>query len=79
MLSWFGVSKSCNITPFLHLKPLDSNFSSGIHIMFHLWAPVVTIDVVLNIVIIEMTFVIHISKNVAGDDLVEVSGAVTKI
>jgi len=47
--------------------------------MFHLWASVITIGVILYVVIIKMTIVIHVLRDVARDNLIEVSGAVTKI
>ena len=47
--------------------------------MFSLRAPIITIGVVLNVVIIEMTVVVHVSRDVARDNLVEVSGVVTEI
>ena len=47
--------------------------------MFGLGAPVITVGVILDIVIVEMTVIICIMRNVAGDDPVEVSGVVTKV
>ena len=47
--------------------------------MFGFGAPVITINVILDIVIVEVTIIICITSDVAGDDLVEVSGAVTRI
>jgi len=47
--------------------------------MFSLRAPVVTISVILNVVIVKVTVVIYIMRDVTMDNLVEVSDAVTKI
>ena len=47
--------------------------------MFGLGAPVVTVAVILDIVIVEVTVVICVMRNVAGDDPVEISGAVTEV
>jgi len=47
--------------------------------MFGLMAPVITVDVVLDIVIVKVTIIICIMRNVARDNPVEVPGAVTKI
>ena len=47
--------------------------------MFSFRAPVITIGVILDIVIIEVTVVICIMRDVAGDDPVEVSDVVTGI
>ena len=51
------------------MKPLDSNFR----------APAITIGVILDVVIIKVTVVICITRDVTGDDPVEVSGVVTRI
>jgi len=47
--------------------------------MFGLRAPVITVGVILDIVIVEVTIIICIIRDVTGDDPVEVSGVVTKI
>ena len=47
--------------------------------MFSFRAPVVTIGVILDVVIIEVTVIICIMRDVAGDDPVEVLSAVTRI
>ena len=47
--------------------------------MFGFGAPVITIGVILNIVIIEVTVIICILRDVARDDPVEVSGVVARI
>ena len=47
--------------------------------MFGLEAPVITVGVVLDVVIVKVTIVVCIIRDVAGDDLVEVSDAVTEI
>ena len=47
--------------------------------MFSFGAPVVTVGVIFIVVIIEMTVIICIIRDVTGDDLVEVSGVVTEI
>jgi len=47
--------------------------------MFGLRAPVVTVGVVLDVAIVKMTIVVCVSGDVARDNLVEVSGAVTEI
>ena len=47
--------------------------------MFGLGALVVTVGVVLNVVIVKVTVIICIMRDVAGDDPVEVLGVVTKI
>jgi len=47
--------------------------------MFGLRAPVITISVILDIVIIEVTIVICITRDVTRDNLIELSGVVAKI
>ena len=47
--------------------------------MFSFGAPVITISVILDVVIVKVTVIICVTRNVAGDNLVEVSGAVTGI
>ena len=47
--------------------------------MFSFGAPVVTISIILDVVIVEVTVIICIARDVAGDDLVEVLGAVAGI
>jgi len=47
--------------------------------VFSFGAPVITIGVILDIVIIEVTIVVCIMRDVAREDPVEVSGAVTRI
>jgi len=47
--------------------------------VFGFGAPVITIGVVLNIVIVEATIVICITRDVARDDPIKVSGVVTRI
>ena len=47
--------------------------------MFGFRAPVITIGVILNVVIAEVTVIICITRDVARDDLVEVSDVVTRI
>jgi len=47
--------------------------------MFSLRAPVITVGVVLDIAIVKVTVIICVSRDVARDNLVEVSGVVTKI
>ena len=47
--------------------------------MFSFRAPVVTIGVVLDVVIVEVTVIICIMRDVTRDDLVEVLGVVTRI
>ena len=47
--------------------------------MFGLGAPVITVGVILDVVIVKVTIVICIMRNVAGDDPVEVLGVVTRI
>jgi len=47
--------------------------------VFGFRALVITIGVVLDVVIVKVTVVICITWDVAGDNLVEISGAVTGI
>jgi len=47
--------------------------------MFSLRAPVITVGVILDIVIVKVTVITCVSRDVARDNLVEVLGAVTKI
>ena len=47
--------------------------------MFSFRAPVITIGVILDVVIVKVTIVICITRDVARDNPVEVSGAVTRI
>ena len=47
--------------------------------MFGFGAPVITVGVVLDVVIIEVTIIVCITRDVAGDNLVEVLGVVTRI
>ena len=47
--------------------------------MFGFRAPVVTISVIFDIVIVEVTVIIHVMRDITGDDLVKVLGAVTGI
>jgi len=47
--------------------------------MFGLRAPVITVGVILDIVIIKMTVIVSITRDVTRDDLVEVSDVFTKI
>ena len=47
--------------------------------MFSFGAPIVTISVILDVVIVEVTVIIRVMRDVAGDDPVEVSGVVTRI
>jgi len=47
--------------------------------VFGFGAPVITISVIFNIVIIEVTVIIRVTRDITGDDLVKVSGAVTRI
>jgi len=47
--------------------------------VFSFRAPVITIGVVLDIVIVEVTIIIYIMRDITRDDLVEVSGVVTRI
>jgi len=47
--------------------------------MFSLGAPVITVGVILNVVIVKVTIVVYITRDVARDDSVEVSGEVTEI
>jgi len=61
------------------LKPLDSTSSSGIHVIFSLRAPVITVSVILDIVIVEVTVIICIMRDVTRDDLVEVSGMIAEV
>ena len=44
-----------------------------------LFSRVVTVGVILNVVIIKLTIVICIMRDVTGDDLIEVLGVVTGI
>jgi len=46
--------------------------------MFSLGAPVITVGVILNIVIVKVTIVVCVIKDVTRDNLVEVSGVVTE-
>jgi len=47
--------------------------------VFGFRAPVVTISVIFDIVIVEVTVIICVMRDITGDDLVKVSGAVTRI
>jgi len=47
--------------------------------VFGFGAPVITISVILNVVIVKVTVIICVMRDVTGDDPVEVSGAVTGI
>jgi len=47
--------------------------------MFGLRAPVITVGVILDIVIVQVTVIICITRDVTRDNLIEVSGAVAKI
>jgi len=47
--------------------------------MLGLWAPVITIGVVLDVVVIKVTIIIYILGDITRENLVEVSDAVTKI
>jgi len=47
--------------------------------MFGLRAPVITVGVVLDIVIVKVTVIICITRDVTRDNLIEVSGVVAKI
>jgi len=47
--------------------------------MFGFGAPVVTVGVVLDAVIVKMTVIVRVMRDITGDNLVEVSGAVTEI
>ena len=47
--------------------------------MFGFRAPVITISVVFDIVIVEVTIIIRIMRDITRDDLVEVSGVVTRM
>ena len=47
--------------------------------MFGLRAPLITITVIFNVVIVEVTVVICITRDVTRDNLVEVSGVVAEI
>ena len=47
--------------------------------MFGLRAPVITVSVILDIVIIKVTVIVCITMNVTGDDLVEASGTIAEV
>jgi len=47
--------------------------------MFGLRAPVITVGVILDVVIVKVTVIICITRDVTGYDLIEVLGVVTKI
>ena len=47
--------------------------------MFSFRAPVVTVGVILDVVVVKVTVIICIMRDVAGYDSVEVSGVVTRI
>jgi len=47
--------------------------------MFGFRALVVTISVILNVVIVEVTVVICVTRDVTRDNLIEISGMVAKI
>jgi len=47
--------------------------------VFSLRALVIIISVILDIVIVEVTVIVCVTRDVARDNLIEVSGAVTKI
>jgi len=47
--------------------------------MFSFRAPVVTISVILDVVIVEVTAVICVMRDVTRENLIEISGAVAKI
>jgi len=47
--------------------------------MFGLRAPVITISVILDVIIIKVIIVVCIIRDVARDNLIEVSGAVAEI
>jgi len=47
--------------------------------MFGLRAPVITISIILDIVIVKVTVIVCVMRNVVRDNLIEVSGAVAEI
>jgi len=53
-------------------------FSSGVHVMLCFWAVVVTIGVIFDVVVVEVSIIIGVMGDVTGDDLV-VGEAVTEV
>jgi len=45
-------------------------FSSGVHVMLCFWAVVVTIGVIFDVVIVEVSIIIGVMGDVTGDDSV---------
>ena len=47
--------------------------------MFRFWAIIVTIGIIFNIVVIEMTIIICVARDVTRDDLVEIGVAAAEV
>jgi len=53
-------------------------FSSGVHVTLCFWAVVVTIGVIFDVVIVEVSIIIRVMGDITGDDSV-VGEAVTEV
>jgi len=53
-------------------------FSSGVHVMLCFWAVVITIGVIFNVVVVEVSIIIGVMGDVTGDDSV-VGEVVTEV